>query len=67
MKNKEAKELVIEGQKIICPVCSHDRFWSRKSLLNTRGASFFNFDWLNRTAVNQICDRCGHVLWFYEG
>jgi hypothetical protein len=67
MRKKEASELHVQGKQVHCPVCHHDRFWTRRTLLNTRGASFFSFDWLNKGAVNQICDRCGHILWFYEG
>ncbi len=31
------KEVVIEGNKLSCPVCKHDQFWRRTTLLNTRG------------------------------
>lgn len=65
MKKKEVKELIVDGKKITCPICDHDLFWSRNSLLNTRGASFFNFDWLNREAENYVCDSCSHILWFH--
>ena len=34
--------------------------------MNTRGASFFNFDWANQEAVNHVCDQCGYVFWFLE-
>jgi len=33
-------------------------------LLNTRVASFFNFDWANRSALTYVCEQCGHILWF---
>jgi len=65
-KKKEAKELIVEGKLISCQICGHDRFWERTTLLNTRGASFFEFDWLNREAVNKVCDKCGHMMWFHE-
>lgn len=32
--------------------------------MNTRGASFFNFDWANKGATNHVCERCGYVYWF---
>ncbi len=67
MAKEPAKELIVEGKVIICPVCKHDKFWLRKTLMNTRAASFFSFDWLNKTSDCQICDRCGHVLWFFRG
>lgn len=67
MKNsKEAKELTVQGKKIVCPLCGHDKFWTRTTLLNTRGVSFFNFDWLNKEATNKVCERCRHMLWFHE-
>ena len=56
--------LVIDGREIQCPMCQYNRFWTRRTLMNSRGASFFNFDWANKAADNYICERCGHVLWF---
>ncbi len=67
MKNKkEAEELTVQGKKIVCPACGHDKFWTRTTLLNTRGVSFFNFDFLNKEAANKVCDRCRYMLWFHE-
>ena len=56
--------LEVEGKTVPCPICGHDRFWTRKTLMDTRGASFFGVDWASDSAVNYICNRCGHVLWF---
>jgi DNA-directed RNA polymerase subunit RPC12/RpoP len=56
--------LEVEGKTIPCPICGHDRFWTRKTLMDTRGAAFFGVDWTNPSAENYICNRCGHVLWF---
>lgn len=53
-------------KKVQCPVCGHKRFWTRRSLMNTPGMSFFNLDWANRTAQNLVCEECGHVLWFLD-
>ena len=33
-------------------------------MLNTRTATFFDLDWLNRDAVCAVCDNCGHMHWF---
>jgi len=44
MSKKEAKEFRVNEKKITCPICEHDQFWSRRTLMNTRGASFFSFD-----------------------
>ena len=66
MAKKEVKEFTVDGKKITCPVCEHDRFWTRRTLMNTRGASFLSFDWLNLDALNKICNNCGYVFWFYR-
>ncbi len=65
MSKKELLHNVsIEGNKLICPVCSGKAFWKRKTLMNTPGFSFFNLDWANKKATNYICDHCGYVFWF---
>ena len=63
-RSEQGTRLEVEGKSIPCPICGHDRFWTRKTLMNTRGASFFDLDWANASAVNYVCNRCGHVLWF---
>ena len=62
--SEEGTTLAVEGKSIPCPICGHDRFWTRKTLMDTRGASFFGLDWASSSAVNYVCNRCGHVLWF---
>lgn len=54
------------GKTVLCPHCGSDEFSSREILLNTRGATFFNFDWLNRGAVTLTCNKCSHIEWFNE-
>ncbi len=34
--------------------------------MNTKGATFFGFEWANKEATNYVCDQCNHVLWFLE-
>lgn len=62
--SKDAKQITIAGNKLICPICRYDWFWHRTTLMNTRGLSFFNLDWANKEADNYVCDNCGHVMWF---
>jgi uncharacterized protein len=52
------------GKPVRCLHCDSEQFESRKLLLNTRGATFFNFDWLNRQATALTCVRCGRIEWF---
>jgi predicted nucleic-acid-binding Zn-ribbon protein len=65
-KNPEAIEYEIKGHKLSCPICGNTLFYARKTLLNTRGATFFGLDWANKNADNYICENCGHILWFSE-
>lgn len=52
------------GRPITCLHCGHDRFVEKRALLNTRGLSFFDLDWLNRSATTLTCTACGYVHWF---
>lgn len=65
-KKPESKRVEINRIKLKCPVCQHDKFWERKTLMNTKGMTFFKLDWANKEAQNYICDNCGHVLWFLD-
>ncbi|MEW6623329.1 MAG: hypothetical protein AB1420_09410 [Bacillota bacterium] len=65
MSKNKAQQYVVAGKKLICPICEHDEFWTRQTLMNTAGATFFGFDWANRAADNYICDKCGYVFWFF--
>ena len=60
-----SKEVVIEGNKLSCPVCHHDQFWRRTTLLNTRGLTFMDWDWANKNAQNYVCSKCGFMYWFH--
>ena len=52
------------GKALACTVCGCTSFHERSSLLNTRAATFFNFDWANKEATNYICTQCGYIFWF---
>lgn len=54
----------IDGHRLICPVCNQDKFWSRKTLMNTPGMTLFGIEWANKEADNFVCDSCGYVMWF---
>jgi len=55
---------IIRGKKLVCPICEEKKFWTRETLMNTAGMSFFNLDWANKRAINYVCDNCGYVYWF---
>lgn len=64
--SKEAREVEVRGKQLVCPVCGETKFWERRTLMNTAGATFFGFDWANKEAQNYICDDCGYIFWFIE-
>ncbi len=62
--NGEAQEIEVMGRALRCEICHHTRFWQRQAQLNTPVATFFNFDWANRSATCIVCERCGYIHWF---
>lgn len=52
------------GVQIICMHCKNEHFLEGNALLNTRGLTFFGFDWLNESAATLMCNRCGYIHWF---
>jgi len=65
MGKEVASTFMIKGKPLTCRVCDHDKFWTRKTLMNTPGLSFFGFEWANREATNYVCDECGYIHWFF--
>ena len=62
--NPMSKTYLIAGKPIQCPHCGGLDFEGRKILLNTRGVTFFNLDWLNRGATALTCAKCSRIEWF---
>lgn len=63
---KEHVHFSAAGKQIACPHCGGTEFFCQTILLNTRGATFFNLDWLNRGATALTCKACSHIEWFRE-
>ncbi|NOU60945.1 hypothetical protein [Marinifilum caeruleilacunae] len=63
-KKAEAQQVSVKGHQLHCPVCSETLFYQREAQLNTAVASFFNFDWANRSAICFVCANCTHISWF---
>jgi DNA-directed RNA polymerase subunit RPC12/RpoP len=55
----------VQGHQLKCPICGFDRFWTRRTLMNTPGLTFLGFEWANKQAENYVCNRCSHILWFF--
>jgi hypothetical protein len=65
-KDKTIEQFFVKGKKLKCTVCEHERFYYRKSQLNTAVASFFDLDWANKSAHCYVCDNCTNIHWFLE-
>jgi predicted nucleic-acid-binding Zn-ribbon protein len=52
------------GIQIFCHHCKYDHFHKGNALLNTRGLTFLDLDWLNESATTLVCHRCGFIHWF---
>lgn len=63
-KEEEPQPVEVLGNELKCPVCSNVMFWTRQAQLNTAIATFFNLDWINRSATCFVCSKCTHILWF---
>ena len=60
----ESQAVAVKGHELKCPVCGNKNFWRKRVLLTTRLATFFDFDWANRSATCYICSNCTHISWF---
>jgi hypothetical protein len=60
----QAKPYEIAGYPVICAHCTHDVFFARRVLLQGRPLMLLDPNWTQ--AVNYICVRCGHLMWFYD-
>jgi len=60
----EISTVDVLGHSLKCQVCGHDQFWRQEVLLNTRTLTFFDMEWMNRSATCVICEQCGYVHWF---
>lgn len=65
-RSAEPQAYVARGRKIVCPHCAHDQFSRRKAMLNTRIATFFELDWVNRSSIVLVCSNCSMIQWFGE-
>lgn len=52
------------GIKVVCPHCKNDIFQQGEAQLNTATATFFDLDWLNKSAKILVCTQCGLIQWF---
>jgi hypothetical protein len=56
----------VAGIQVKCPHCGRLQFEQSSALLDSRGLSFFGFDWAAEGAAILVCVACGHIDWFLE-
>lgn len=61
---KAAGRFEAGGREVACGHCQGLVFQPREVLLNSRGLTFLNLDWLNRSATALVCANCGLVQLF---
>ncbi len=54
----------VQERAVRCHHCDGDTFAKRKAQLNTAAMSFFDLDWLNKSAWTLTCTGCSQILWF---
>lgn len=64
LKARGNKYQSVDETQIICIHCKHEYFQEGNALLNTRGLTFFDLDWLNEGAITLTCTKCGFIHWF---
>lgn len=57
----------IAGNPLRCQHCGHEQFMESEAQLHTGTLTFFNLEWLGKTADLYICGRCGFIHWFVRG
>ena len=57
-------EAAMHGCDVLFHAAAYYPYHERNSLLNTRAATFFNFDWANASGLCVVCDNCGFIHWF---
>ena len=60
----EPSEYSVAGRPVRCPHCGESRFAPGHALLNTRGRTAFNLDWLDPSAWILVCAECGRIEWY---
>ncbi len=63
-EEKVPEPAYILEKPLTCGFCGHTRFWRREAQLHTKLLSFFDLEWMNKTAACYVCERCGHIHWF---
>lgn len=63
LKEEEPQPIEVKGKSLVCPICSNNKFWMRKYLLDN---AFFSRSKLGlKRAQCFVCSECTYIHWFY--
>ncbi|MCB1077884.1 MAG: DNA-binding protein [Verrucomicrobiae bacterium] len=57
---------LVNGIPLRCGHCRGSFFRRRSAQLNTPGMTFFDLEWLNKSAEDFVCTKCQHLEWFLD-
>lgn len=60
----EPIEYSVAGRPVRCPHCGEGKFAPGSALLNTRGRTAFNLDWMDPETTILACAECGRIEWY---
>lgn len=60
----EPARYLAAGLPVFCPHCKGDLFQEQEALLNTTGATLVNLDWLDKSGMALLCEKCGLIQWY---
>jgi hypothetical protein len=58
---KPTTRVLVLDKPLACLVCGGGEFARREVAINTKGMTFMNLDWLNRSGDGAVCTACGYV------
>lgn len=56
----------VAGRQVTCPHCGGSRFFEQEALLDGRGPSLLDLEWLGSSATVLVCTDCGRAEWFAD-
>lgn len=61
---RTVSKYTVKGDLLRCIVCGHDDFLWHQGLKESRGLTFFGFDWAAEGVDKLTCAGCAHVMTF---
>jgi hypothetical protein len=63
-KDRNVHRFTVAGKPVTCPLCGGTAFVASSAQLHTQGLTFFQLEWLGKTAYVLVCDGCSQIQWF---